>query len=170
MKGKKMGKLYIQKAFTLIELMIVIGIIGILAAIAVPAYQDYIAKSQVTEAFSLMNGLKGQLAEYYSANAVCPSNGSVGGAGSVASGSFPLDTTINGKYVKRVKVGLSQGADQCALWAEMRSSGVNNNIAGKLISLRMDVTSGSYQFSCYVNFPEKYAPSTCSYRQGLSIN
>lgn len=73
-----------QKGFTLIELMIVVAIIGILAAIAIPQYQNYIARSQVTEAFTLMNGAKTAIQDNLQANS-CTAN--------VAN-----DDTINGKY------------------------------------------------------------------------
>src|SRR5215475_3013738 len=60
----------VQKGFTLIELMIVIAIIGILAAIAIPAYQNYTIRSQVTEGLTLADGWKTAISEYY-ANTGC---------------------------------------------------------------------------------------------------
>jgi type IV pilus assembly protein PilA len=65
----------LQKGFTLIELMIVVAIIGILAAIAIPAYQDYTIRAQVTEGINLADGVKVAVADYYTQNGAFPAAG-----------------------------------------------------------------------------------------------
>jgi type IV pilus assembly protein PilA len=61
-----------ERGFTLIELMIVVAIVGILAAIAIPAYQDYVARSQVSEGTMIASSLKIALTDYYQSQGVCP--------------------------------------------------------------------------------------------------
>ena len=75
----------IQKGFTLIELMIVVAIIAILAAIAIPAYQDYVIRSQVSEGMSLLDGSKTAVAEFYSNRGHFPTNNESAGLAPKAS-------------------------------------------------------------------------------------
>jgi len=99
-----MGK-QIQKGFTLIELMIVVAIIGILAAIAIPAYQNYTIRAQVTEGLTLAGGWKAAIAEYYAQNGAFPTcQSTTGGAGCVAAAGV-----TTGKYIQSVGVGPALG-------------------------------------------------------------
>ncbi|HGH0237849.1 TPA: pilin, partial [Neisseria meningitidis] len=101
----------LQKGFTLIELMIVIAIVGILAAVALPAYQDYTARAQVSEAILLAEGQKSAVTEYYLNHGIWPGNNSDAGVAS--------STDIKGKYVQSVEV------KNGVVTATMASSGVN---------------------------------------------
>ncbi|EMU2733479.1 pilin [Neisseria gonorrhoeae] len=125
----------LQKGFTLIELMIVIAIVGILAAVALPAYQDYTARAQVSEAILLAEGQKSAVTEYYLNNGEWPENNTSAGVASSA-------TDIKGKYVKEVKV------ENGVVTAKMLSSGVNKEIQGKKLSLWAKRENGSVKWFC----------------------
>ncbi|WP_117978148.1 pilin [Neisseria meningitidis] len=124
----------LQKGFTLIELMIVIAIVGILAAVALPAYQDYTARAQVSEAILLAEGQKSAVTEYYLNHGEWPGNNTSAGVAS--------STDIKGKYVQSVEV------KNGVVTAEMKSSGVNKEIQGKKLSLWAKRQAGSVKWFC----------------------
>jgi type IV pilus assembly protein PilA len=142
----------LQKGFTLIELMIVVAIIGILAAVAIPAYQDYIARSQVSEAVSLTAGGKTPLSEFWADKGVWP-----------ATASDVMGTT-SGRYVSAITITAGNGATGLAmtLSAVMKGTGVNSNIIDKVLAL--DTADGGKNWSCSgaaTTVGPQYRPASC---------
>ena len=138
----------LQKGFTLIELMIVVAIIGILAAVAIPAYQDYIARSQVSEAVSLTAGGKTPLAEYFNDRGVWPS---------IAD---DVMGNLGGKYVSIVTITAgANSTNTIELTARMKNTGINSAITQGTLTLS---TADGKQWSCTGgNLAGKYRPASC---------
>ena len=133
--------------FTLIELMIVVAIIAILAAIALPAYQDYLIRSQVSEGISLATGARAAVWDFVSNKGrMPPSNQSAG---------LPIPGSIVGKYVTSVNV--ASGVISVAYGGQ-----ANASIAGEALLLSPFTTAGSLEWSCYsAAMSGKYLPTSC---------
>lgn len=136
-----------MQGFTLIELMIVVAIIGILASIAIPAYQDYTIRAQVAEGLSLSNAAKVSLGEYYTDRGLWPADNATAG--------LSAPGTIVGKYVVSVEVTgnvitVTYGND------------ANANIAGQNLTLSVVDNDGSFIWTCAgAGIADKHLPAAC---------
>jgi type IV pilus assembly protein PilA len=163
----------LQKGFTLIELMIVVAIIGILAAIAIPAYQDYTIRAQVSEGMNLAAAAKAAVAESFLNRGVAPATRTIAGMSA-------LGTDTAGKYVTSVDVvnGVIQitygGAEVNAQIAGQTLFIVpyvsnDNSVAWRCgaaiqpvgaVGLMLPATAGGGSLATNVNM-NKYLPSAC---------
>jgi type IV pilus assembly protein PilA len=139
-----------QQGFTLIELMIVVAIIGILAAIALPAYQDYTAKAQASEGFTLLAGLKTPLVEAISTDGVTTA--------CADTATWFTSAVTAGKYVASVATAAT-GTTECALTATLKATDINQNIASDTITMKYTVASGAWD--CSSTLPANIAPASC---------
>lgn len=141
-----------QQGFTLIELMIVVAIIGILAAIAIPAYQDYTARAQVSEGLSLASGMRTSISENFQVN---------GDFTGLTAGEFNLAAGA-GTYVDTV-----EHDDAGVITVTMRNTAPTNSaIRGEAWTLSPVVDAGNnritgWQCAIVGNFDVKYLPTSC---------
>jgi type IV pilus assembly protein PilA len=147
----------VQKGFTLIELMIVVAIIGILAAVAIPAYQDYVARAQMSEALTLADGLKTNVNTIFAQDGTCPAN-------TAAANGIAKDTDINGSYVAKVTTGGTAAAGGgCTIVATMKSTGVSTGIQSATVTLTLsNANNGSNVWTCTSSAAQKYVPKSCT--------
>lgn len=142
-----------QKGFTLIELMIVVAIIGILAAVAIPAYQDYTQRAQVSEAFTMVDGMKSSIAEFATTNGAYPVTADItAGVGAPVTGKYSsaATTTATGVITVTMAAAGTVGAD----------------VAGKKITFTPPTLAGltgAFVWTCAsADLLQKFLPKTCT--------
>lgn len=142
----------VQQGFTLIELMIVVAIIGILAAVALPAYQDYTVRAKVSEIVLAASGMKTNVAEGFQTYGHMPADDSIGASGVITQNSKYV-STITYAYLTDTTSTITALAPTDAL-----GSGINGNI---VLHGTGNTTTGVVSWTCDGSILAKYRPASC---------
>jgi len=138
----------VQKGFTLIELMIVVAIIGIIAMLAIPAYQTYLIRAQIAEGLNIVGPLKQAVVEFHKDSGVYPANN--------AEAALQTPTNYSGSYVTSISVN---GPTISIMYGNK----ANAEISGWTVSVIAQDNAGSTSWVCESGgiIPNKYLPSAC---------
>lgn len=139
-----------MRGFTLIELMIVVAIIAILSSLAITVYQNSTGKAQLSEAFTIVDGMKTDVVDYYNQSGACPTTGSDG---------LSAAASYSGRYVQKVDV--APIASGCTVTATMRDNSISPRLQGKTVTFSMSSSNGSATWQCTSNADTVYLPATC---------
>ncbi|HTD02298.1 pilin [Undibacterium sp.] len=140
-----------QKGFTLIEVMIVVAIVAILCAYAIPVYSDFVQRSQVAEAFTVAEGMKTAISEFAQTNGIYPT------ATDISAG---VGAGVTGKYSSAVTT-----ATTGVIIVTMNNAGVGADVQGKKITFTPPPAiagTPAFPFTCTSDAKQKYLPASCS--------
>jgi type IV pilus assembly protein PilA len=138
------------RGFTLIELMVVVAIIAILSVIAISVYMDSTSKSELSEAFTIIDGLKTDVSDYYNQTGSCPTFGS---------DNLSAAASYTGEYVGNLAI--NSVTSGCSVIATMRNNTVSPSLHGKTVTFVMTNNGGTVSWQCSSNANPIFVPMAC---------